>query len=167
MKHTHLTQEEHTELGNILKPLCDDFVDLHCKVANRNGKTSRPAVILGKITKLMSELKSELEKAYCTDCIDAELPISKEERRLRYDECTHVYYGNRIPTDRFKFVKDQFEIDRLTIAGKKLDVVVNEFEALIKADVRKGYETRENQEARIWSKHEKLLDQFIKFNIRL
>jgi hypothetical protein len=107
-KHRHLTYSEHKELGAILKPLGDDLVDLSCKIANRNGKNCKCHTILRKINNLFSELKSELEKSL-DDC------RTDIQNDPRHDEIGHrivdIYYGPRIDTNRFNFIKYSCEYD--------------------------------------------------------
>lgn len=105
----HLTYEEHIKLGEILKSLGDDLVDLNVKIANRNGKTSKVSKIADSLQDTCSKLKSELEEEYLRDCIK-NAKISPEEKTIRENSFKDIYYGDRINTNRFDFIKDGYEV---------------------------------------------------------
>ena len=94
MTSKHLTFEEHKKLGEVLKPIGDDLTYLHVIIANRNGKTSREAKAIDKLDAAFSHFKSEMEEAMFRDC--------KNESKAD----TSIYYGERISTDRFSFLKE-------------------------------------------------------------
>ena len=90
----HLTFEEHKKLSEVLKPLGDDLTHLGVIIANRNGKTSREAKAIDKLNAAFSHFKSEMEEAMFRDCNNDS------------EANTSIYYGERISTDRFSFLKE-------------------------------------------------------------